>query len=92
MSSVRHRGRRRETSGRRVGRRFPASIASLGPFPSPGRVFKGVRHGAARSPMPAKATCSVCGGKSRGSAHLCDPVKVEREQRRVAALAKLQSK
>ena len=40
--------------------------------------------------MPAKAMCPNCGHKNRGPAHLCDPMKVEREQRRVAALAKLQ--
>ena len=45
-----------------------------------------------RFPMPAKSMCPNCGAKSRGPAHLCDPVKVEREQRRVAALAKLQAK
>lgn len=42
--------------------------------------------------MPAKAMCPNCGAKARGSSHLCDPVKVEREQRRLGALAKLQAK
>lgn len=48
--------------------------------------------GAASIPMPAKAMCPNCGQKARGASHLCDPVKVEREQRRVAALAKVQAK
>ena len=48
--------------------------------------------GSRRSPMPAKAMCPNCGAKSRGPAHLCDPVKAEREQRRQAALAKVQAK
>ena len=42
--------------------------------------------------MPAKAMCPTCGAKARGPSHLCDPVKTEREQRRVAALAKIQAK
>jgi hypothetical protein len=39
--------------------------------------------------MPAKAMCPNCGAKMRGPSHLCDPMKVEREHRRQAALAKL---
>ncbi len=42
--------------------------------------------------MPAKAMCPNCGAKSRGPAHVCDPMKVEREQRRIAALAALTQK
>lgn len=42
--------------------------------------------------MPAKAMCPQCGHKMRGSSHLCDPTKVERESARQAALTKLASK
>lgn len=42
--------------------------------------------------MPAKSMCPNCGQKSRGPAHLCDPVKVKSEKRRTGALAKLQQK
>lgn len=42
--------------------------------------------------MPAKGMCPNCGHKMRGPSHLCDPTKIEREERRNAALAKLQSK
>lgn len=44
------------------------------------------------SDMPAKALCPNCGVKQRGPAHICDPTRVEREQRRQAALAKLTQK
>lgn len=44
------------------------------------------------SNMPAKALCPNCGVKQRGPAHICDPTRVEREQRRQAALAKLSQK
>lgn len=39
--------------------------------------------------MPAKAMCPDCGQKYRSPAHICDPMRVERENRRKAALAKL---
>lgn len=42
--------------------------------------------------MPAKAMCPNCGHKMRGPAHLCDPMKVTREKKRLAALAKIQAK
>ena len=40
-------------------------------------------------PMPAKGMCPQCGHKMRGPSHLCDPMKVERETKRNAALAKI---
>ena len=42
--------------------------------------------------MPAKSMCPICGHKNRGASHLCDPTKVQREQARNAALAKLTQK
>ena len=42
--------------------------------------------------MPAKSMCPNCGHKKRGESHLCDPMKVVREQKRLAALAKLTAK
>jgi hypothetical protein len=42
--------------------------------------------------MPAKSMCPNCGHKMRGPSHLCDPMKVEREQKRLKALAKLTAK
>lgn len=42
--------------------------------------------------MPSKAMCPQCGQKTRGSAHLCDPKKVEREARRQGTLGKLAAK
>ncbi len=42
--------------------------------------------------MPAKAMCPNCGQKMRGASHLCDPMKVEREQKRLGVLAKLNQK
>lgn len=42
--------------------------------------------------MPAKSMCPKCGHKKRGESHLCDPMKVAREQRRLKALAKVASK
>ena len=44
------------------------------------------------SDMPAKALCPNCGVKQRGPAHICDPMRVDREKRRQAALAKLTQK
>lgn len=42
--------------------------------------------------MPAKNMCADCGMKNRGPAHLCDPMRLAREKRRKAALAKLTQK
>ncbi len=39
--------------------------------------------------MPSKSICPNCGQKSRGAAHLCDPMKVDREDRRQSILTKL---
>lgn len=39
--------------------------------------------------MPSKSMCPQCGQKTRGTAHLCDPQKVDREGRRNAVLAKV---
>lgn len=42
--------------------------------------------------MPSKSMCPNCGQKMRGAAHVCDPTKIQREQKRQAVLAKLAGK
>jgi hypothetical protein len=42
--------------------------------------------------VPAKALCPDCGAKYRGPSHLCDPMRLKRETKRKAALAKLTQK
>ena len=39
--------------------------------------------------MPAKSICPDCGMKTRGPAHLCDPMKRARENARKANMAKI---
>ncbi|MHB8604902.1 MAG: hypothetical protein ACYDCK_06560 [Thermoplasmatota archaeon] len=42
--------------------------------------------------MPAKSICPNCGAKWRNANHLCQPSKVDRWQRRAAALATVAKK
>lgn len=48
--------------------------------------MSGTHH---RAAVPSKSLCPDCGMKTRGNAHVCDPMRKARETRRHETLHKL---